>query len=95
MTLRTSEVLSLPIAMADLTLASWETIVRRMLLISQNQCSQDEYGRMFSEKAEAAMATSLTLMFSYGRASVTSLLAPWLTGATANANRLRKKGDNT
>jgi hypothetical protein len=82
---------SLPIAMADLTLASCETIARRMLLISQNRCSEAEYLRMVSEKAEAAMATGLTLMFSFGQASMTSLMAPWLNEATANAKRLRKK----
>lgn len=77
--------------MTDLVLASWETMARRMLLISQNKCSQAEYMRMVSEKAEAATATGLTLMFSFGQASMTSLMAPWLSGATANAKRLRKK----
>ena len=81
---RKYEAISLPLALADLTLASCETVARRMLLISQNQCSQAEYLSMFSEKAEAAMATGLTLMFSYGQASVASLMAPWLSQATAN-----------
>jgi len=76
--------------MADRTLASGETVARRMLLISQNQCSQAEYLSMFSE-AEAAMATGLTLMSAYGQASVVSLMAPRLNQATANVNRLRKK----
>ena len=57
---------SLPLALADLTSASCETVARRMLLISQTHCSQAEYLSMFSEKAEAAMATGLTLMSSYG-----------------------------
>ncbi|MGC2211291.1 MAG: hypothetical protein WA532_14380 [Candidatus Korobacteraceae bacterium] len=91
MATREYEAISLPLAMADLTLASCETVARRMLLISQNQCSQAEYLSMFSEKAEAAMATGLTLMSSYGQASVFSLMAPWLSQATANVNRLRKK----
>jgi hypothetical protein len=82
---------SLPDAMTNLTLASWETITRRMMLISQNQCSEAEYLRMVSEKAEAAMETGLTLMFSFGQASMTSLMAPWLSHATANVKRLRKK----
>ena len=47
--------------------------------------------RMMSEKAQAAMATGLTLMFSFGQASMTSLMAPWVSQATANAKRLRKK----
>ncbi len=72
-------------------LASWETVARRMLLISQNKCSQAEYLRMFNEKAQAATATSFRLMSSYGQASLTSLMAPWVSKATANAKRLRKK----
>ncbi len=77
--------------MTTLALASWETIARRTLLISSNQCSEAEYMRMMSEKAQAAMATGLTLMFSFGQASMTSLMAPWVSQATANAKRLRKK----
>jgi hypothetical protein len=82
---------SVPDTMTKLTLASWETISRRMLLISQNQCSQAEYMRMVSEKADAAMQTGLTMMFSFGQASMSSLMAPWVSHATANAKRLRKK----
>jgi hypothetical protein len=85
-----SEAVSLPLAMTDLTLASWETVTRRMLLISLNQCSQAEYLRMFSEKAEAVMATGSILMSSLGQASLASLLAPWLSQTTANVKRLRK-----
>lgn len=88
---RKSKATSLPLAMTDLTLASWETIARRMLLISQNQCSPAEYQRMVSEKAMAAMSTGLTFFSSFGQASMTSLLAPWLSGANANVKRLRKK----
>lgn len=77
--------------MTELTLASWETMARRMLLISQNKCSDTEYLRMVSEKAQAAVTTGLTLMFSFGQASMTSLMAPWVSGAKANARRLRKK----
>ena len=76
---------TLPSMMTDLTLASWETFARRMLLISSNQCSPAEYQRMVTEKAAAAMSTGLTLMSSFGQASMASLMAPWLRGATANA----------
>jgi hypothetical protein len=91
MKIRRDKALSLPLAMTNLTLASWETIAHRMLLISQNKCSQAEYLRMVSEKTQAAMATGLTLMSSYGQAPVAALMAPWLRQATANAKRLRKK----
>jgi hypothetical protein len=46
---------------------------------------------MFSEKAAAAMSTGFKLMSSFGQASMSSLMAPWLSRATANAKRLRKK----
>jgi len=82
---------SLPMVMTNLTLASWETIGRRMFLISQNKCSPAEYQRMVSEKAAAAMSTGFKLMSSFGQASMTSLMAPWLSKASANAKRLRKK----
>jgi hypothetical protein len=48
--------LSLPGMMADLMMASWETITRRTLLMVQNTCSPTEYRRMVAEKAEAAAA---------------------------------------
>ena len=83
--------LSLPSMMTDLTLASWETVARRMSLISQNKCSPAEYQRMVSEKAAAAMSTGFKLMSSFGQASMPSLMAPWLSKASANAKRLRKK----
>ena len=81
----------LPLMMVDLMLASWETAARRMLLISKNKCSQAEYQRMVSEKTQAAMASGLKLISSNGQASIVSLIAPWLSRATANAKRLRKK----
>jgi hypothetical protein len=91
MKIRRVKAVALPLAMADLTLASWETIAHRMRLIAQNKCSPAEYQRMVSEKTQAAMATSLALMSSFGQASITSLMSPWLSRAAANAKRLRKK----
>jgi hypothetical protein len=88
---RKSKAVSLPLVMTNLTLASWETVTRRMLLISKNKCSPAEYQRMVSEKAAAAMSTGITLMSSFGQASMASLMAPWLRRASANAKRLRKK----
>lgn len=77
--------------MTNLMFASWETVAHRMLLISQNKCSQAEYLRMVTEKAQAATSTGLAFMSSYGQASMSSLMAPWLKKASANAKRLRKK----
>lgn len=64
---------SLPMAMTNLMLASSETIARR-ILISKNKCSQAEYRRMVSEKAQAAMLSGFKLVSSNGRASITSLM---------------------
>ena len=77
--------------MTDLMLASWETIARRTLLMMQNECSPTEYRRMVNEKAEAAARSTSRLIASRGKASMTSLLAPWRIRAVANAKRLRKK----
>jgi hypothetical protein len=83
---------SLPLMMTDLALASWETIIRRTLLMAQNKCSQAEFRRMVREKAEAAATSGLRLVSSGGRASIASLIAPWHTRVTANAKRLRRGG---
>jgi hypothetical protein len=83
---------SLPVSMmTNLTLASWETLARRTLLIAQNKCSPAEYQRMVLEKTEAATKSAMTFMFSGGHASIEALMAPWNSRATANARRLRKK----
>jgi hypothetical protein len=81
----------LPVMLTNLTLASWETITRRTMLIAQNRCSQAEYRRMVHEKAQAAMETGLRLASGGGQASFASLMAPWYGRVTANAKRLRKK----
>jgi hypothetical protein len=77
--------------MAEMILASWETMTRRAMLMAQNQCSPDEYRRMFGEKVEAAALSASKLMSRGGRARMTSVLAPWHRRVVANAKRLRKK----
>src|ERR1700730_2806243 len=42
--------------MPGLLLHSWETVMRRTLLIAQNDCLPAEYRRMVKEKAEAGRA---------------------------------------
>ena len=39
--------------MAEMMLASWETIARRTLLIARDTCTPAEYRRMVIEKAAA------------------------------------------
>lgn len=81
----------MPVMIADLMAASWETIARRTLLIAQNRCWPAEYRRMLHEKAEAAATSGLRLMAGGRSASIASALAPWRSRAVANARRLRKK----
>ena len=82
---------SLPLVMAELILASWETMMRRTLLMVQNQCSPAEYRRMVREKVAAVTESGSRLASSGGRASMTAVLAPWHRRATTNAKRLRKR----
>lgn len=82
---------SLPGMLTNLTLASWETITRRTMLIAQNRCTPTEYQRMVGEKAQAAMETTFRLASSGSQASFASLIAPWYSRVTSNAKRLRKK----
>jgi hypothetical protein len=83
--------IAMPLIIADLMAASWETIARRTLLIAQNKCSPAEYRRMLREKAEAAAISGLRLMAGGRSASIASALAPWRSRAVANARRLRRK----
>jgi hypothetical protein len=82
--------LRLPLMMADLMLASWETMARRALLMAQNKCPSAEYQRMVREKAAAAAASGLRLVSSGGRVSMAAVLVPWHSRAIANAKRLKK-----
>ncbi|HEY0183861.1 MAG TPA: hypothetical protein VGC09_13725 [Rhodopila sp.] len=71
-----------------MTLASWETICRRTLMMAQGTCSPAEYRRMVTEKAAAMQASSLALMTGRGSAAA---VAPYLVRSRANAKRLRRK----
>ena len=75
--------------MAQLAVASWETILRRTLMMAQGRCSPAEYRRMVAEKAAAVRSSTTALMAGKGESAV---LAPFVTRARANAKRLRRKG---
>jgi hypothetical protein len=77
-----------PTMMTQLTLASWETIYRRSLLMAQGTCSVAEYQRMVMEKTAAMQASALAMMTGRGNAAA---LAPFLIRSRANARRLRRK----
>ncbi len=76
--------------MAELAWSSWETIIRRTLMMAQSTCSPAEYHRMVREKAVAALETS-RLLYSPMEASAEAFLKPWHSRATANAKRLRRR----
>jgi hypothetical protein len=48
--------------MALLTAASWETVIRRSLLMAQGACTPAEYWRMGEEKAAAMRSSVAAIM---------------------------------
>jgi hypothetical protein len=77
-----------PLMMARLTVASWETIFHRSMMMAQGTCSAVEYQRMAAEKAAAAQRSMAALMTG---ATPAAVMSPYLTRARANAKRLRRK----
>ncbi len=74
---------------AELAWASWETVMRRTMMMAQGTCSPAEYQSMIAEKTAAALEIG-GLLFSPNGASAQALLTPWHSRATANAKRLRR-----
>jgi hypothetical protein len=74
--------------MAELAMASWETIARRTAMIARGACSPAEYQRMVIEKAAALQQSAIAVMTESGKKAA---LRPWHKRATANARRLRRK----
>ncbi len=78
---------NLPQMLSELAVSSWETIARRMTLIALGQCSAAEYSSMVTEKLGAVQTSTLTMMMG---GTAAAILAPWHSGATTNAKRLRE-----
>jgi hypothetical protein len=78
---------ALPLMVAELMMASWETIARRSVMMAKGTCSPAEYRRMAMEKAAAMQLSALAVMGGRGKRQA---LAPWHKRATANAKRLRR-----
>jgi hypothetical protein len=74
--------------MAQLAVASWETIARRTLMMAQGACTAAEYRRMAAEKVAAVQISAADLLRGRGQ---TAVLAPFVVRARANAKRLRRK----
>lgn len=79
---------TIPMMMARLTLASWETIMRRTVMMAQGTCSPAEYRRMTAEKVAATQRSLAALAQGRGHAAS---LAPFVSRTQANAKRLRRK----
>jgi hypothetical protein len=79
---------ALPLMMAQLTVASWETVWRRGMMMARGNCTPAEYRRMAAEKAAAAQLSMAALIGGRGQAAV---LAPFVGRARANVKRLRGK----
>jgi hypothetical protein len=82
---------TLPLAMAELAVASWQTIMLRSALMAQGTCSTAEYQRMVWEKLDAAQRSAMALVFSGGASAAGAVLSPWVRAARANAKRLGKR----
>jgi len=78
---------ALSVMMSQLAAASWETIMRRTMMMAQGTCSPAEYKRMSAEKVEAARRSMTALTTGKGQAAV---LAPFVSRTRANVARLRR-----
>ena len=67
--------------MAELAIASWETIARRTAMIARGACAPAEYQRMVIEKAAALQQSAIAAMTGRGNKAT---LRPWHKRATAN-----------
>jgi hypothetical protein len=86
---RNSAATSLAGMMAELTVSSWTTILRRTQLMAEGKCTPAEYQRMMMEKADAAQASFIALA-QPGAPNPRAVIKPWLVRAKANARRLRR-----
>jgi hypothetical protein len=77
-----------PLMMAELAMASWETIARRTAMIARGTVTTAEYQRMLMEKAAAFQQSVIAIMTGRGEKAA---IRPWHERATANARRLRRK----
>lgn len=81
----------LPLMLTELTLASWETIVHRTLMMASGTCTRAEYHRMMIEKASAAQRSAALLLEPSAVFDMAAVIAPWHARAAANARRLRRR----
>ena len=68
--------------MARLTMASWETVLRRSLMMAQGTCVPAEYQRMTAEKVAAVQMSMGAFLRGRGQAA---LLAPFVNRTLATS----------
>jgi len=78
-----------PFMLAQIFLASSETIAHRWWMMATGNCSPAEYQRMVLEKLKASQQMSAAALS--GDTSLAKLFAPWYRATRRNARRLRKK----
>ena len=81
----------LPIMLAELGVAAWETIAHRTLRMALGTMSAAEYRRMFSEKIVATQRATLAALTAKDPQPGRAVLAPFHRAARANAKRLRRR----
>lgn len=82
----------LPLMLAEMALSSWETIAHRTAMMASGRCSDREYRRMVEEKMRAAQHSGVSLMTgAFAPDLLFRMMRPWHSGATRNAQRLRKR----
>jgi hypothetical protein len=75
---------------AELAIASWQTMAYRMSMMALGTCPPAEYQKMAMEKLVAAQRSAVAAL-QPGRHPETALLAPWHRAAAANAKRLGRR----
>ena len=75
--------------LAELSIASWQTMAYRTGMMMLDTCSGAEYQKMLSEKIQAAQESALAAM-TPSDDPFSAALAPWLRAASANAKRLSR-----
>ena len=79
----------MPVMMAELAVASAQTIAHRTTLAVTGRCTHAEYSKMVVEKMTAMQQMALAAMVP--GVTAMALLTPWHRAATRNSRRLGRK----
>lgn len=87
--------LLLPLIVAELAIASWETMTHRSLMMVLGTCTRAAYQRMLLEKLSATQRSVLLRCQPWDGLDVTALPDLWHQRAAANARRLRQQAQGS